>query len=193
MSNQTIMDSGSRSGLYKWVAILLAALLAILTFMGYGPGGSNCKPAAAVATAPVEAPAVVATPAPAPAPAPVVAATPAPAPAADTKPLALPEAKVYFALDKTDLPKDVDTALAEVVTYLKTNAGSKASISGFHDPSGNKQHNEDLALNRARNVRDALEKMGIAKERLTMQKPAETTGTGDPRHARRVDVTIEKS
>jgi K(+)-stimulated pyrophosphate-energized sodium pump len=186
----TINQSGSSaSGLHFWVALLLALLLAAMWLMGYGPGGSNCKPAAvAEVAAPVAAavtPAVVPPPAPvvAPAPAPVVAAAPA---------AAIPAAKVYFDLDKTNLPKDVDATLADVVAYLKGNADSKAKISGFHDPSGNKAHNEDLAKNRAVAVRGALDKAGIPEARVIMDKPAETTGTGQPREARRVEVTIAK-
>jgi outer membrane protein OmpA-like peptidoglycan-associated protein len=195
-SNQNVIDAGSGNGLHKWVAILLALLLALMWFLGYGPGGSKCNPGLAEAPAPTAAtPAPIAaapasTPAPAPAAAaPTVAATPAPA---DAKPAAMPEAKIYFALDKTDLPKDVDKTLGDVVSYLKANGDAKGSISGFHDPSGNKAHNEELALNRARAVRGALEKLGIPNDRVLMQKPTETTGSGDPAHARRVDVTIAK-
>jgi K(+)-stimulated pyrophosphate-energized sodium pump len=185
----TNQSGSSASGLHFWVALLLALLLAAMWFMGYGPGGANCKPAAvaevaapvAAAVAPAVAPAVV--PPPAPAPAPVVAAAPA---------AAIPAAKVYFDLDKTNLPKDVDTTLADVVAYLKGNADAKAQISGFHDPSGNKAHNEDLAKNRAIAVRGALDKAGIPEARVIMDKPAETTGTGQPREARRVEVTIAK-
>jgi K(+)-stimulated pyrophosphate-energized sodium pump len=181
---------------FHWlVAAILAALLAILWFMGYGPGGAMCKQAAAVAAAPVVAP--TPAPAPMPAPAPVVAA-PAPAPAAEVTTQkfmavdAVPAAKLYFAVDKTNLPADTDTLLAKVVEYLKANADAKAQISGFHDPTGNKAHNEDLALNRARAVRGALDKLGIPRERVVMQKPLETTGTGNNAEARRVEVSVVK-
>jgi K(+)-stimulated pyrophosphate-energized sodium pump len=168
------------------VAAVLAALLALLWLMGFGPGGSQCKApmAAAAPASPAAAPPVVA-----PAPAPAVAAAPAAPPVAAA---ALPPAaKVYFGLDKTDLPADVQTTLGEVVTFLKGNDAAKASISGFHDPSGSKAHNEELALNRARAVRGALEQAGIPKERVIMQKPAETTGTGKPEEARRVEVSVQ--
>ncbi len=200
-SNQNVIDAGSGSGLHKWVAILLALLLALMWWLGYGPGGSKCNPAAqeaAAPTAPTPAP-IAATPAPAPLekapePAAVAPAAPlAPAPAAAlTMKLeaSVPAAKVYFGLDKTNLPKDVDKTLAVVATYLKANADGKASISGFHDPSGNKDHNEELAVNRARAVRGELEKLGIANDRVIMEKPTETTGSGKPTEARRVEVTV---
>jgi K(+)-stimulated pyrophosphate-energized sodium pump len=188
----TNQSGSSASGLHFWVALLLALLLAAMWLMGYGPGGANCKPAAAsdvaapvaAAAAPVAvAPTPAPTPAPAPEPAPVVAAAPA---------AAIPAAKVYFDLDKTNLPKDVDATLADVVAYLKGNADAKAKISGFHDPSGNKAHNEDLAKNRAIAVRGALDKAGIPEARIIMDKPAETTGSGEPKEARRVEVSIAK-
>jgi outer membrane protein OmpA-like peptidoglycan-associated protein len=176
------VSSGSGNGLYMWVALLLAALLAIMTFMGYGPGGANCKPAA---VAEVAAP-VAAVVAPAAAPAPAVVAPAAVVPAS------IPAAKVYFDLDKTALPKDVDATLAEVQAYLKANGDAKAKIAGFHDPSGNKAHNEDLAKNRAKAVKTEFTKLGVAEDRLVMEKPMETTGTGDAKEARRVEVTVFK-
>jgi K(+)-stimulated pyrophosphate-energized sodium pump len=184
-TNQVSNSSGN--GLYMWVALLLAALLAIMTFMGYGPGGANCKPAAvAEVVAPVVAPVAAAV-------APAAVPTPPPvAPAAVVPAASIPAAKVYFDLDKTALPKDVDATLAEVQAYLKANGDAKAKIAGFHDPSGNKAHNEDLAKNRAKAVKTEFTKLGVAEDRLVMEKPMETTGTGDAKEARRVEVTVFK-
>jgi outer membrane protein OmpA-like peptidoglycan-associated protein len=180
------VSSGSGNGLYMWVALLLAALLAIMTFMGYGPGGANCKPAAVAEVAAPVAAVVAPAAAPPPAPAPAVVAPAAVVPAS------IPAAKVYFDLDKTALPKDVDATLAEVQAYLKANGDAKAKIAGFHDPSGNKAHNEDLAKNRAKAVKTEFTKLGVAEDRLVMEKPMETTGTGDAKEARRVEVTVFK-
>ena len=153
--NDTTLQAAPEWGAFRrWyylIAGLLAALLLLLWLLGYGPGGSACKLAAAsVAAAPVTAPLVQAAP-PAVAAAPVAAAVLAPAPAVAA---ALPPAaRVYFGVNKTALPADVDKTLAAVVAYLLANVSAKASISGFHDPSGNQAHNEELALNRARAVR----------------------------------------
>ena len=81
-------------------------------------------------------------------------------------------------------------AKARVAAYLKLHNDAKASISGYHDPSGNKEHHQKLAKERAFVVRDALAATGIAAERVALEKPVETTGTRDPRDARRVEVTI---
>ena len=186
-------QSNSGYGLHFWVALLLALLLLAMWFMGYGPGGSKCIPAAAVSavttpatTEPAPAPATVAA-------APVVAAPVVAAPVAAAVMQAVtsvPAAKVYFALDKTGVPADTDKTLGEVVAYLKANSTAKASVSGFHDPSGSKQHNEDLAKNRAIGVQAALDKLGIGSDRVILQKPVETTGSGKPADARRVEVSI---
>lgn len=188
-------QSNSGYGLHFWVALLLALLLIGMWFMGYGPGGSKCVPAAAEAVSAVAAPVVTlpAVVAPIPAPAPTVAEVAAAAPVAAAAMKAVtsvPAAKVYFALDKTDVPADTDKTLGDVVAYLKANGSAKASVSGFHDPSGGKQHNEDLAKNRALGVQAALDKLGIANDRVILQKPVETTGSGKPADARRVEVSV---
>jgi K(+)-stimulated pyrophosphate-energized sodium pump len=186
MSTNTTSNSGY--GFLHWlVAAILAIALIGLWLLGYGPGGSKCSPAAAI----VAAPAAVAV---APAVAPVVPAAPvavAPAAPAEYKRIdSVPAAKVYFGLDKTDLPADTDKTVAAVVTYLKANSGSRAYVSGFHDPSGSQAHNEDLAKNRAKGVAQNLEKLGVTKDQIVMQKPVATTGTGEPKEARRVEVTV---
>ena len=228
-------DSGrsARSGLHLWVALLLALLLLISWFMGYGPGGSKCAPlaqagvagAAAVsssaqsaepapaavapaapataAVAPVPTPALPTAPTPAsppaPEPAPITPA-PAPAPTPTTKPetapsvaalaSVVPVARVYFAVEKANLPKSASRDLARVVKYLKANPRAKAFVSGFHDPSGNRENNENLALRRAQAVAIAMQKMGIAKPRILLQKPEQTVGSGSATEARRVEVSV---
>ncbi len=201
----TTYTEKDNSGFHWLIAAILAALLLLLTFMGYGPFGSKCATnavattattAATAATAAAPAAAVAVTPAPVAPVASVVAAAPAVESEITTKTFAavagVPAAKVYFGLDKTDLPADVQKTLGKVVTYLKANADTKAQISGFHDPQGDKAHNEELALNRARAVRGALADAGIPKERVAMQKPMETTGTGSNKEARRVEVSVVK-
>ena len=102
-----------------------------------------------------------------------------------------PAAKLYFPLDKVTLPQNTVAALLPVVEYLKANEGAKASISGFHDPTGRRARNEELALNRARAARGALERAGVARDRIVMQKPQVTTGSGGAAEARRVEVAVQ--
>jgi K(+)-stimulated pyrophosphate-energized sodium pump len=177
--------------LWITVAVLLALLLLLLWFAGYGPGGAACK-RAMLSSAACESPATAVAPALVTTPAPVVAAPAAVlAPAATAATAGMPPAaKVYFALDKSVIPADTRDRLAPIVAYMKANANAKASISGFHDPTGSITRNEELALNRAKAVRAALEGLGINKERVLMQKPSVTTGDGQPEEARRVEVSV---
>jgi len=181
---------------WHWlVALALLALLLLLPWLfGIGPNSwRTCLPTAPVATAPAAiapAPSVIA---PAPTPAPAAVPTPAPAevPAPAAAAASIPSARVYFELDKFDLPGDADRTLADVVAYLKAHPESKALVSGYHDPRGDIAKNQELALNRARSVRSALERAGIPLERIVMDKPQQTTGTGPNEEARRVEVRIQ--
>jgi K(+)-stimulated pyrophosphate-energized sodium pump len=188
----TNTSSNSGYGFLHWlVAAILAIALIGLWLLGYGPGGSKCSPAAAVVAAPAAVAAIAPAVAPAAAPAPVAPAAVAPTAAVEYKRVAsVPAAKVYFGLDKTDLPVETDKTLAEVTSYLKANSSARAYISGFHDPSGSVARNEDLAKNRAKGVALNLEKLGITKEQIVLQKPSVTTGTGEAKEARRVEVSV---
>jgi outer membrane protein OmpA-like peptidoglycan-associated protein len=198
-ASQTMADVPSTfRSLYWPVAIVLALLVGLLWLMGYGPGGKACSvpavamtAAPAAVVAPMPAPAPVPAPAPAPAAVAAVAAAPVVAAVAAAAAVAPPAEKVYFALNSTEVTATSEAKLDKIVAYLKANTGATAVLSGFHDPSGNKASNEELALNRARGVRAALEKAGIAKERVSMAKPAETTGGGAPEEARRVEVSVK--
>lgn len=105
-------------------------------------------------------------------------------------PLAI--AKLYFELNSSEFPADTELSLSTVISHLKTHSASTAIISGFHDPSGNKAHNEQLAYDRAIAVRDLLQQSGIKPDRIELKKPEQTTGTGDPKEARRVEVRVSK-
>lgn len=126
------------------------------------------------------------------APAPTV--EPAPAPAVEPAPMAMPEAPanavVFFDVDKAELPAAAGAELAGTIEYMLANPSARANITGYHDPTGDKAYNEDLAKNRAMTVRDALVAAGISEDRLDLDKPVETTGTGSLDEARRVEVRI---
>ena len=101
-------------------------------------------------------------------------------------------AKLYFELGSSKFPADRELSLSTVISYLKTHSSSMAIVSGFHDPSGYKARNEQLAYNRAIAVRDLLQQSGIEPDRIEIKKPEQTTGTGDPKEARRVEVRVSK-
>lgn len=167
----------------RWHLILAAALLLLLFLLpalfGIGPGSwRECGAPAVAAASATMVPAPAPTPAPAPEPK-AAAAVPAPS-----------TVKIHFASASTDLPADAAGKLQATVAYLKANPRAMAVLSGFHDPRGNQASNEELALNRARAVRAALEAAGIPKERVDMAKPQVTAGSGPNEEARRVEVSV---
>jgi len=138
----------------------------------------------AVTTAPVV------TPAPAAAPA-AAADVPASGKFVVVEGSAMPLVKVYFASGASALPGDPATGLATVITYMKANAGAKATISGFHDATGSMEQNQELAKQRAQNVREALKAGGVGEDRIELKKPEQTQGAGNDAEARRVEVAVK--
>jgi outer membrane protein OmpA-like peptidoglycan-associated protein len=102
----------------------------------------------------------------------------------------IPAANLYFDLDKFDLPADAAASLAPIVEYLKANPTARGAISGYHDPTGDREHNIELAKNRALAVRGYLVAQAIEEARFDMRKPVETTGSGSLEEARRVEVSV---
>ncbi|MEF8700313.1 MAG: sodium-translocating pyrophosphatase [Candidatus Accumulibacter sp. UW26] len=114
----------------------------------------------------------------------VTAAAPA---AAST---AVHTAKLYFAVNATEVPADAGKTLEVIVAYAQANPTARITISGFHDASGSQAANQEVAKNRALAVHAALKNVGIAEERIELRKPELTVGTGDPAEARRVEVSV---
>jgi K(+)-stimulated pyrophosphate-energized sodium pump len=209
MSNSYDNQSAGRgdSKIYWVVALVLGLLLLLLPWL-FNIGPNSWKQCAAPAGALTSelAPAAVAEPA---AQAPLAAAEPAPvepmpapaeaepapaAPEAAPAPVTAappPAARVYFALDRYTVPSDADSTVADVVSYLKANPAAKARLAGFHDPQGRSvAYNRELANNRSRSVRAVLEAAGISRDRIEIDQPRETTGTGSNAEARRVEVSV---
>jgi len=111
-------------------------------------------------------------------------------PAAEQPAGPVPPATLYFDLDRFDLPADAAETLSALIAFLKSNPAAMAVVSGFHDPTGDREHNHELAKNRAFAVRDFLVTQGIALPRIDMAEPVETTGSGAPEEARRVEVSV---
>jgi K(+)-stimulated pyrophosphate-energized sodium pump len=118
-------------------------------------------------------------------------AAPASALATATVPAALSlPVKVYFELGKQELPADAGAQLAALADMLKANPSARVDISGYTDPSGDAAKNAELAKERAKAVRDALEAAGVAQDRINMKKPETVTGSGSAEQARRVEVNL---
>jgi cytochrome c oxidase subunit 2 len=118
---------------------------------------------------------------------------PMPAPAVEAAPAAgLPLANYYFEVDQFALPVAREGSLEAVIEYLKANPTAVASVSGYHDPTGDAAHNEELARKRAQAVKDAMTAAGVPDSQIDMVKPIVTTGSGDMAEARRVEVAIRQ-
>jgi K(+)-stimulated pyrophosphate-energized sodium pump len=165
--------------------IKIINIVALLIVPLFGTAVDHAPKAAAPAKVEAKAdakPAVpaVATPAAAPAATPVAA----PVAAAPTA------AKIYFASGSKALPADAAKTLEGVIAAAK--GGAKLAVSGFHDATGDKAKNEELAKERAKAVREALKAAGIAEDRIDMKKPEVVEGKGDNNEARRVEVSVAK-
>ena len=99
--------------------------------------------------------------------------------------------RLYFEVGSPALPSDAAEVLARVADAVRASAGAAVLISGFHNATGDAAQNAELAKNRALVVRHALEANGVPPERLLMSKPAVTTGEGDPKEARRVELRLQ--
>jgi len=164
-----------KSSIWRWLLPLLIAL-ALLWLLSRCMGGKE----ETTTMAPTPAPAVV-EPAPAP--------EPMPAPMAEPE---LPLANYYFDVDKFELPVAREGSLEAVIAYLQANPTAVASVSGYHDPTGDAAHNEELARKRAQAVKDAMMAAGVPESQIDMVKPIVTTGSGDMAEARRVEVAIRR-
>jgi outer membrane protein OmpA-like peptidoglycan-associated protein len=97
---------------------------------------------------------------------------------------------LYFAVGKAELPADAAAAMAAIKQAATATPNKKLVLSGFHDASGDPAKNAELAKNRAKAVRAALQAEGITPERIALRKPESTTGDGSSQEARRVEVRL---
>lgn len=221
-ADTVVAEGGSLMKWLPWLAAGIAALF-VLSYCNKGGdmAKQNADNARANATAAASAPAALATPVEAkvapvtmpPADAAATTANAAKAAAAiadaakataEAIPIGaglvshmangMPALKVYFDTGKTEVAKEFADKSKDIMAYLKDNAGAKAIISGYNDPTGNAAANAELSKNRAKGVAAALKAAGAPDDRVVLEKPADTT-TGaalSNAEARRVEVTIRK-
>lgn len=180
------MSSQDNEQEYRVVAVVLIAILTLVigTVLGFGVHKSRTGAAASASGASVAATADSAA-------AGSAAATGAGAASAASDASVVVEngvVKFYFAVGKADLASGALVALGDAIEAARN--GKRLVISGFHDASGDPAFNAELAKQRAFAVRDALLGAGVAEASMELSKPAETTGTGNPAEARRVEVVI---
>lgn len=190
--------TAARGGIGKWLPWIIGALVVIF-------GISYCgkkTPDTVTAPAPAAPAATPAAPAPAPAPEPAATApAPASAPTADAAPAGaavidslvqdVPKLQVFFDTGKTEVPPEFADKSKALVAYLQSHTDLKAIVSGFNDPTGDAAKNAELSKQRAMAVQTALAAAGVPVDRTVLEKPAETSDTGNTNAAsRRVDVVL---
>lgn len=94
----------------------------------------------------------------------------------------------YFATGSADIAPGAAEALALVIQGVQ--AGRTALVSGYHDTTGDRAINEALARRRAETVRDVLLGLGVPADKVRLEKPAQTEGSGNDAQARRVEVRL---
>ena len=189
-------DDDDQRGLVGWIvglgvvtAIGTALALALGSAMGgFGPGGTSgagsATAGAGAATSANSASVATGTGTGTS----TGAATGSGASAALTLPML---AKLYFATDAAALSDEAQAAVRAASEAAKAHPAAKIAVSGFHDKTGDADHNANLAKQRAQAVRDALAAAGVDVSRIDLRKPELTEGGGDDREARRVEVRIE--
>ena len=134
--------AAKKGGNGKWIALAVAAVLALLAFKSCGNGEQAAAPAAsepaasAVSEAVAEAASAPAAASEASAPAPV---------AADNARVVYENgvATFFFATGKNDVAEGAQTIVADVINAGKD--GKKLVVSGFADSTGNAAANEELS------------------------------------------------
>lgn len=170
------LDDGARIGVWTALGVVAFLLFGLLGGLALKTLGDKARPAAvaaATATAPAAAPAAAAED--------VLIDAPLEGDVAGT---------LYFEFGSAALPADAPAAVAAIKTAADAAAGRKLVISGFHDATGDAAKNAELAKDRAKAVRAALVAAGLTADRVALRKPESTTGSGDDRHARRVEVRL---
>ena len=167
------LDDGARVGVWTVLGVVAFLLFGLLGGLALKTVNAKAKPAvAAKATA---------------APAGAMAA-------ADTLiegPLAGDVAgTLYFASGAAALPDDAAAAITAIKTAADAAPGRQIVLSGFHDATGDPAKNAELAKERAKAVRAALQAAGVDAARLALRKPESTTGDGNEKLARRVEVRL---
>lgn len=119
-------------------------------------------------------------------PSPQAASAPAaPAPAEPN-----PVEKIYFDAATAALPARASEALARIADAARA-SGASVLVSSFHDNTGDRERNLELAARRTQAVAHALEANGVAPDRVVIVKPVLTPAPGDEREARRVEIRMQ--
>ncbi|MQR02036.1 sodium-translocating pyrophosphatase [Glaciimonas soli] len=103
------------------------------------------------------------------------------------------KAVIYFGEGKKDVPAGSAEKLAAIAEAIKNDPVAKVVLSGYHDTTGSAATNEEIAKERAKNVKALLIMDGVPENQIILKKPQVINGTdnGASAAARRVDVSVQ--
>jgi outer membrane protein OmpA-like peptidoglycan-associated protein len=187
----------AKSGLLRWLPwlVLAAALIWLLLYLNGRrheaidtPVTTNTPAETASVTPADTAPPASNVTAPAATPAAIPTGAGVTSELRDGKPAVI----VYFDTGKAAVASAFAPAAASLKTYLDSNAGSKLTVSGFNDKTGNAAFNAELSKNRAKAVEAALVAANIPVGSIELIKPTDATDTDTTNAAaRRVEVVVK--
>jgi ammonium transporter, Amt family len=103
-----------------------------------------------------------------------------------------PGNKVLFESGKADIPATSAEDFKKIADYLTAHPDAKVKLSGFVDSTGPADLNKELAKQRAFAVRDALKAIGVAEDRIVLQRPEDITA-GEGEQSRKVEMVLAQA
>lgn len=98
--------------------------------------------------------------------------------------------KIYFAVGSSKIDKNIQTVSNQIIDAGKS--GKKLIISGYTDSTGSATTNAKLAKQRAEAVKAFLVKQNVSAANIELRKPNNTIGAaGNHAEGRRVDIRVE--
>jgi OmpA-OmpF porin, OOP family len=150
-------------------------------------------PQSRLASPPASAPPAAALPVPA-APAPGRSSRP---PASERAPVAREQVRftVEFDFARAELKPQYDETLKKAAVMIRSSANTAVRIEGHTDRVGTDQFNQSLSLERARSVKERLQKLGVEAGKITItgfgiKRPIADNSTAAGRQKNRRAVTI---
>jgi outer membrane protein OmpA-like peptidoglycan-associated protein len=87
--------------------------------------------------------------------------------------------KIYFDVNKANIKTSEESKVKEAAEYLNKNTDKKVEVSGWADPTGNAQLNNNLSKRRANSVKKALVNEGVSADRISASGKGILTEAGD--------------
>lgn len=171
-------------GFSRWLPWILAAIVALAVIFGL----RSCETQEPVAVEETETIVTEAPPATVPAELPT---PPSGSGVVSEEREGRPAITVFFDSGSHAVTPAFPPAALSLKNWLDANPAAMLSVSGYNDPTGDATANAELSRNRAESVAEALTGVGIDRDRITLDKPTDTTDNAESRaEARRVEVVI---